>query len=164
MTTTTEWPKMRQTSYALAVFLLSVIAADVRPALAARCDTVQPALGRWELVDILRRGGFSGIIDEYMEINRVGNIKIEEVCFTIFVYSRGAETPPGTDFRTATRLVVIRDYTYVGMYDLFRLPLRIINYAVIFPGPKEAGNRIVFSRNGPPKEVYLHGTNRELFK
>src|ERR1043166_3120741 len=43
-----------------------------RIAMAVRCDTNEPALGRWELISALRRDAFSNTLDEYTELTRVG--------------------------------------------------------------------------------------------
>jgi hypothetical protein len=146
------------------LWLLWCLFVGPPPAFALRCDANEPALGRWELIQILRQGGFSNGIDEYMELKRLGNIKTGEKCFTLFVYTRESQSAPATNLHYTARLLVIREYEYLGMYSMDTLPTGIRQNTVEFPIPEKWGNRIVFDKNGPPQKIHLDGEFRELFK
>jgi hypothetical protein len=135
-----------------------------RPVHAITCDATHTAIGRWEIINILRRDGFSGIIDEYMELKRFGHIQVREACFIIVVYQREFQSAPETNPHYAARLILIKNYEYVGMYAIDESPTRIRGNTIEFPGNKELGNSIVLNRNDVPQKIRLNGEFRELFK
>ena len=146
-------------------FAGSLFLTDSQQAFGAWCEANYPALGRWELIHILRDGSFSGVLDEYVDLRRIGNIRFkDDTCFTLFLYSRSAASSPGTNVQGAMRLLVIRNYEYIGMYALDDPPVRIRENKLEFKAPKDWGNVIEFTKNGPPEKIHLQGEFRTLFK
>jgi hypothetical protein len=146
------------------MFVILVISLLVNSAfaIASTCDANHPALGRWELVNILKRNGFSNVIDEYTELKRVGNIRVADSCLTLFVYSR--EFQAGSNLHEVKRLLVFRNHEYIGMYAIDDVPKGLNGNILEFPGSTEEGNSIVFSSEVPPEKIYLDGEIRRLFK
>ena len=130
----------------------------------ASCDEVSHAFGRWELVNILRRGKFSGGLDEFVDFKRVGNIPLADTCFTLILYSREAASGPGTNVHGVKRLLVFREHEYLGMYSVDGPPVRIRGNIVVFAGPLNTRDSIEFSKNGPPAEALIQGEPRMFFK
>jgi hypothetical protein len=147
------------------LFLSSILLLNAQSSLAVNCDSHDVPVSRLELVEILRRDGFSGVLDEYADLKPFGWLKAGDACFVLVVYETAFRTPGG-NVHGAMRLLVIRDYSYLGMYDIYdyERPARIRGNTVEFPGPKFSGNSITFTKNGPPDKVFLHGRTRELFK
>jgi hypothetical protein len=134
------------------------------PAFGLKCDETEPAFTRWALVQTLRHDGFPDrMLNEYVELIRVGNIKVNEsTCFTLYVYD--VEFHHGT--RQTTRLLVLKNSSYVGMYpiDDVDLPIGIFGNMLIFPDTGKNTNRIVFDRDEPPEEIDVDGTTKTIMR
>src|SRR4051794_15907038 len=97
--------------------LLSVCASlsclSASPALASRCDDKDPAFTRRSVVAIFKRDGISIPIDLRGKLNRLGNIKIGETCYTIYTYEFDFEAASNTQH--TARVLVLRERKYIGM-------------------------------------------------
>lgn len=138
----------------------------VRPTVANDCDTNTRQFNREEVFQILRSDGFSGVLDENVELSKIGAIEAEAVCLRLFVYVYTTETyggPMGAR-RMTKRLLILTPYHYLGMYAIDELPIRIADNKVEFPGREAVGNVIVFESAIPPKTIFLDGEQKSLFK
>jgi hypothetical protein len=134
-----------------------------RAALALRCDAKEPFFSRLDLIETLRKGQFSNALDVYTDFTRVGNIKVnEKTCFTFYYYAR--EFPAASSIHYSTRLLVFKNWDYVGMYNADgSLTPEIQGNAVIFPEEVEL-RKTVFDKDDPPRKVYINGAWHSLFK
>jgi hypothetical protein len=150
------------------IFRVSLYALAVGPclqpkaALALRCDAKEPFFSRLDLIETLRQGRFSNALDVYTDFTRVGNVKVnEKTCFTFYYYAR--EFPAASSIHYSTRLLVLKNWDYVGMYDADASPTpEIQGNAVIFP--EEESWKTVFDKNDPPRKIYVNGAWHSLFK
>jgi hypothetical protein len=87
-------------------------------------------------------------------------------CFVIFLYTAESRSAPGVEAHLAARLLVLRDYKYLGSYQLDNenMPTRIRGNKVEFPGMTKDLNFVPFSEAGPPREVWLNGETRTFRK
>ena len=124
-----------------------------------RCTTKDVPISRLELVDILRRDGFSLPLEVQDEFKRLGEISVGKSCFVIFLYTSSYRSAPGNNVHFAARLLVLRDYKYLGRYtvDNENMPTGIKGNRVEFPGMTKDRNVVVFSEDGPPAEMWLNG-------
>lgn len=147
--------------------LLTLLLHGMARAAASVCSPTNVHISRLELIEILRRDGFSLPLNIQDEFARLGEIQIGKSCFVNFLYtSEYRPGGPGTNLHFAARLLVLRDYKYIGMFQLDNenLPKRIRGNRVEFPGEGKADNFIAFSVDGPPKTVWLNGEMREFIK
>jgi hypothetical protein len=152
-----------KTKYLVLVFLASLIFLQARPALALRCDETEPKFSRYGLVWTLKEEGFSNALDVYVEFQRLGNIKVnEQTCFTFYYYTR--EFPAASNVHYSTRLLVFKNWNYVGMYgtDGSKTP-EIDGNAIVFRGEFESW-KTAFDQDDPPIKVYIQGKSRSLLK
>ncbi len=153
--------------FALCFVLWAILFQSTTQAAAPGCSSRGIPISRLELIEILRRDSFSLPLQIQDEFTRLGEIQMARSCFVIFLYtSEYRPGGPGTNLHFAARLLVLRDYKYLGMYQLDNenLPKRIKGNRVEFPGTEKAGNVVVFSESGPPKTVWLNGEVREFVK
>lgn len=154
-------------SKSISVLLLSAaisLLIGTPRAFALKCDETTPKFTRWDLVETLRRGGFPNVmLNEYVELNRVGNIKVNEAtCFTLYIYdvlfNRGT--------RETKRLLVIKNESYIGMYPIDNLadPIGLFGNELVFPDTFGIENKVVFDREEPAEEIYLGGAMQILMK
>ena len=149
-------------------FQVSVLAIVIglcfesRAAVALRCDAKEPFFSRLDLIETLRQDRFSNALDVYADFTRVGNIKVnEKTCFTFYYYAR--EFPAASSIHYSTRLLVFKNWDYVGMYDADgSLTPQIEGNAVIFP--EEEPWKTVFDKDDPPQKIYVNGAWHSLFK
>lgn len=136
---------------------------QARPAFALKCDETEPQFSRWDLVHLLRRDGFPITLNEYVELKRIGNVKLNDgVCFTIYTYE--LEFNRGT--RVTKRLLLLRNWSYIGMYpiDDVDAPLGVFGNAIVFPKSGGVENKVVFDGEEPADEIFLGGTMQILMK
>src|ERR1051325_1570593 len=132
----------------------------------AGCTAKDVPISRLELVEILRRDGFSGPLRAESDFKRLGEIAVGKSCFVIFLYTVEFRSAPGVETYFSARLLVLRDYDYHGSYrlDNENMPTRIRGNRVEFPGMTKDRNFVPFSEAGPPREVWLNGETREFRK
>ena len=154
-------------SKSASVLLLSVaitLVIGTPPVFALKCDETTPNFSRWELVETLRRDGFPNVmLNEYVELRRVGNIRVNDrVCFTIYTYE--LEFNRGT--RVTRRLLLLKNWTYIGMYPIDNLddPIGLFGNELVFPDAHGIETKVVFDREEPAKEIYLGGVRRIFMK
>jgi hypothetical protein len=144
-------------AFACLVFL------QARAALALRCDEKEPKFSRYELVWTLKKEGFSNALDAYVDFERLGNIKVnEKTCFTFYYYTR--EFPAASNVHYSTRLLVFKNWNYVGMYGTdgdTKLAVKGTAVVVSGDGPTQ---EIIFDKDEPPRKVYIGEAWRRLFK
>jgi len=155
--------RLLKTSFiVLAIMLQSLVDAALPP----RCTARDTAISRFELVEVLQRDGFSLDLEVQDEFKKLGEISVGRSCFVIFLYTSEYRSAPGTNPHFAARLLVLRDYEYLGMYQLDNenMPTRIRGNRVEFPGMTKDRNFVPFSEAGPPREVWLNGDTRVFRK
>ncbi len=158
--------KIIRNPYSLLFLLASALFVDARLALVGTCDAGTRVYDRREVMAILRSGGFSGVLDNDVELRRIGAIKAGNSCLTLFVYLRVTKSrggPMGAR-HMAKRLLVLSKSKYLGMYVIDELPTNVTGNVVEFPGEKAEGNSIVFDTDIPPEKIFLDGEVRRLFK
>ncbi len=152
----------------LAITLVSLALTLQSPAYSAapRCNANDIRISRLELVDILRHDGFSIPLEVQDEFKRLGEISIGTSCFVIFLYTTTRRSAPGVEAHFSALLLVLRDWKYLGSYQLDNenMPTRIRGNRVEFPGMRKDRNFVPFSEAGPPREVWLNGETREFKK
>jgi len=153
---------MSKISLAMLFTLLSLFQAGV--ALALRCDETEPRFSRYGLVWTLKKEGFSNALDAYVEFERLGNIKVnEQTCFTFYYYMR--EFPAASNVHYSTRLLVFKNWNYVGMYGTDGdTKLTVEGNAILISGGGGPAEKIVFDKDKPPREIDVNGISRTLFK
>src|SRR5690242_18467269 len=92
-----------------------------------QCTAKDTAISRFELVETLQHDGFSLPLYPQDEFKRLGQISIGKSCFVIFLFTREFRSAPGTNPHGVALLLVLRDYEYLGMYQLDNenMPTRI---------------------------------------
>lgn len=145
---------------------IAIIPRGLSHAVQHRCTANDIHISRLELVDILRRDGFSLDLEVQDEFKRLGEISVGKSCFVIFLYTSEYRSSPRTNIHVTARLLVLHDYKYLGMYQLDNenMPTRIRGNRVEFPGMEKDRNVVIFSEIGPPSEVWLNGEMREFTK
>ena len=104
---------------------------------------------------ILRTQGFPAPLDrEHSTINLIGNIKQGSRIYSVYFY----EGWFGQAHRGINRILVILDRrTFLGDYATTAArDCRIHGQAVVCK-TDYPGNRIQFTKNGPPREIWLDG-------
>jgi hypothetical protein len=139
---------------------------DNHIAMAGDCNTLNSEFNRGEVFKLLRSGGFSGVLNQKIELNKVGEVKIGNTCLNLFVYVHTSKTKRGSTGaqHMAKRLFILSKSHYLGMYTLDEIPTRLTGKTLEFPGEKDEGNTIVFDSETPPEKIYLNGEVRKLFK
>ena len=152
--------------YCITFVGILIVLQSLALAAAPRCTAEDVPISRLELVDILRRDGFSIPLEVQDEFKRLGEISVGKSCFVIFLFTSERRPAPGTEAHFGARLLVLRDYKYLGMYllDNENMPTRVRGSRVEFPGMTRDRNVVIFAENGPPREVWLHGAMREFTK
>jgi hypothetical protein len=146
--------------------LAAIFVANTSYQAAPGCNARNVPISRLELIEILRRDGVLVTFEVQDEFNRIGEIQTGKSCFVIFLYTKEYKAGPTSNPHFMARLLILRDYKYLGSYQLDseNLPTRIIGSTIEFPGMERGRNVIVFSESGPPKEVWLHGEIRTFVK
>jgi hypothetical protein len=131
-----------------------------------QCSADTVPISRLELIEILRHDGFSLSLRVESDFKRLGEISVGKSCFVIFLYTVEFRSAPGVEAHLAARLLVLRDYKYIGSYQLDNenMPTRIRGNRVEFPGMTKDRNFVPFSEAGPPRNVWLNGATREFAK
>ncbi len=113
-----------------------------------------------EINSILKRDGFSGIIDDNANIEFLGDIKNAFEQVHIYYYSREFG-----NHRLAQRLLFINHKKkYIGMFDIYDKPNNLNGDTILFDYREDIGNTIKLTNKGVPLRVYLDGDVLELFK
>ncbi|MCG7537890.1 hypothetical protein [Pseudoalteromonas sp. OOF1S-7] len=104
---------------------------------------------------------FSGILDGREKIELIGGVSHLDFNYCIYFYAREFGNR-----RLAKRLVILdgNDGRYVGMFDVNDKPKGIVGNSIIFDYHDDLGNKIVVGPSGFPKNTYLDGEPKELFK
>jgi hypothetical protein len=117
---------------------------------------------------MLRDDGFPGVmINEYVDLTPLGNIKVNDrTCFTLYVYDTDFSAAPTSSPHNVRRLLVIKNWSYVGMYPIDDVedPVGIFGNEVIFPDTGKQQNKIRFDDDDPPGQVQLSGTTIRFMK
>jgi hypothetical protein len=150
----------------LLVTIIMMLQSLAHTAAPPQCTAKDTAISRFELVEILQRDSFSLPLYPQDEFNRLGEISVGKSCFVIFLFTTEFRSAPGTNPHFAARLLVLRDWKYLGMYQLDNenMPTRIRGNRVEFPGMTKDRNFVPFSEAGPPQEVWLNGETRTFRK
>lgn len=148
----------------LGIITLSLF--GMTPISARDCEPKSTDFNRGEVFRVLSAGGFSGVLNQKVQIIKIGAIKIEDTCLNLYVYTLTSESKGGSEGarHMAKRLLILSNTEYLGMYAIDELPKGLIGNTLEFSGSTEAGNRIVFSNELPPEKIYLDGEVRRLFK
>jgi hypothetical protein len=132
---------------------------------ASECDVKSTDFDRNNVFKILRDGGFSGVLNQSLKLRKVGAIKIKNTCMKLFVCTQTWKPEGSTgSIHMVKALLILSNTKYLGFYAIDELPIRLVGNVLEFPGPKEYGNSIVFSKETPPAKIYLDGEVRRLFK
>jgi hypothetical protein len=150
----------------ITVVVIALMLQSLANAAAPRCNANDIRISRLELIEILRHDGFSLPLRVESDFKRVGEIQVGKSCFVIFLYTVEFRSVPGVEAHLAARLLVLRDYRYLGMYQLDNenMPTGITGSRVEFPGMTKDRNFVPFSESGPPRKVWLNGEIREFTK
>jgi hypothetical protein len=155
---------MAKSASALLLSAAIALLLQAEPALALKCDETEPQFSRWELVHTLRRDGFPEVmVNEYVELNRIGNIKVNDgVCFTFYSYK--VEFNRGT--RVTKRLLLLKNWSYIGMYpiDDVEYPIGVFGNTIVFLDSAGVENKAVFDKEKPADEIYLGGAPQTFMK
>jgi hypothetical protein len=151
---------------AITLVVIALMPHTLVHAATPRCTAKDIPISRLELVDILRRDGFSLELEVQDEFKRLGEISAGKSCFVIFLYTSEYRSAPRVEAHFTARLLILRDYEYLGMYQLDNenMPTRIRGNRVEFPGMTKDRNFVPFSEAGPPPKVWLNGETREFTK
>ena len=133
---------------------------------ASRCDDKEPVFNRTRLTQILRRDHLSVPIDKQVELKHVGNIKVNtEICFSFYMYESEVSSGPESNPHYTARLLIIKNGRYIGMYIVDQPPILVVNgNTILFLGEEKWGNKIVFDKSDPPRQIHLRGEFRDLVK
>lgn len=155
-------PKMmvRSLIFWLAVFLIG----QTCPVNAQNCDVSATDFDRKDLIESLKQGGFSGVINQKAIFNKTGAILVSGNCYEIYIYEYSFKPEGGIAIHFAQRLLIVSGNAYVGKYDVEDAPARIKGNVIEFNYDEEIGNKIIFEENGPPSKVYLNGETNYLDK
>src|SRR5258706_7329635 len=145
--------------FGMTFIVVAMMLQGLAHAAAQRCTANDVPISRLELVDILREAGSSLTLRVQDEFKRLGEISVGKSCFVIFLYTSEYRSAPGAKAHFAARLLVLRDYAYLGMYriDNENMPMGIKGNRVEFPEMTKDRNVVVFSEDGPPAEMWLNG-------
>ena len=148
------------------IVLVTMLQSPSDAAAPPRCTAKDTAISRFELVEVLQHDDFSLDLEVQDEFKRLGEISVGKSCFVIFLYTSEYRSAPRTNPHFTARLLVLRDYKYLGSYQLDNenMPTRVRGNRVEFPGMTRDRNVVIFAENGPPREVWLHGAMREFTK
>jgi len=82
-----------------------------------------------------------------------------------FLYTKEYRAGPTSNPHFMARLLILRDYKYLGSYQLDseNLPTRIIGSTIEFPGMERGRNVIGFSESGPGKTPRTQNRSRLIF-
>jgi hypothetical protein len=130
------------------------------------CEPKGTDFNRGEIFRVLKAGGFSGVLNQKVQLTKIGAIEIKNTCLNLYVYTFTSESKGGPKGarHMATRLLILSNTEYLGMYPIDELPTGLVGNTLEFPGSTEEGNSIVFSNEVPPEKIYLGGEVRRLFK
>jgi hypothetical protein len=147
------------------LFISATIFVTASSALASRCDEKEPTFTRQALIRILSRDRLSIPIDKRGELKRVGNIRVNErTCLSFYTYELEFSSAPGTNPHTIARLLVIKNSRYIGMYIIDQPPILLNGNTILFFGEEKWGNKLIFDKEDPPKQIHLDGEFRDLVK
>lgn len=147
------------------LFISAYILFAASFALASKCDEKEPTFTRQALIRIFSRDRLSIPIDKRGELKRVGNIKVNErTCLSFFTYELEFSSAPGTNPHYIARLLVIKNSRYIGMYIIDQPPILLNGDTMLFFGEEKWGNKLIFDKKDPPKQIHLNGEFRDLIK
>lgn len=159
---------MPKRAYVALIVVILGIFIDASALLALQCDKADRRFTRWTLVHMLRDDGFPEVmINEYVDLTPLGNIKVNETtCFTLYVYETEFSAASTSSPHNVKRLLVIKNWSYVGMYPIDDVydAIGIFGNEVVFPDTGKQTNKIRFDRDDPPGEIELSGTKLRLMK
>jgi hypothetical protein len=159
---------MSKQAYLILISAVLGLFIEASAVFALTCDKTDRRFSRWALVHMLRHDGFPEVmINEYVDLSALGNIKVnEDTCFTLYVYDTEFSAGRGSSPHGVRRLLVIKNWSYVGMYPIDDVdePIGIFGNEVIFPDTGKNKNKIRFDREDPPREIQLSGATLRLMK
>lgn len=118
---------------------------------------------RAKLFDILRKGGFTNVLNRAVIMKKIGEIPVDGTCLQIFLYAYRHSTG-SLAVHQLTLLILTSGSEYLGVYTLDEYPLRLNGNVLEFPGDAADGNTITFDSKTPPAKVYRNGYPRKLWK
>ena len=151
-------------SYTKNIALILLICIATSCSAFANGNVPENDFDRYEVFQILKADGFSGVLNQKVILNKIGDVKNGETCFNLFSYRYNFTPKGGSAEHMANRLLILSNSHYLGMYSIDELPVNISGNILEFPGNKNEGNTIVFNGGTPPNKIYLDGEVRELFK
>jgi hypothetical protein len=150
-------PLLRQRPLLLALLLLCCTAVSAR----AQSCAGRP-LSRAELGRALRRGAWTGVLDDSATVRRVGCLSGARRGEVLSFYDYERVWGSG---RQSTRLIAISNLRgYLGMYAVSDPPSSIRGNRIVFPYPAEHGNVIALRAGTLPRQVLIDGEPLTLFR
>lgn len=137
-----------------------LLGCTVPPARGQAC-VASPEVPRAELASVLRRGGFSGVLDDSASVRRAGCLRGGGEELSVYYYERVW----GSARRMTARLIVVSNVAgYLGMYAVPGPPGAVHEDRIVFPVPEEHGNVIAVRGGKLPRQVLIDGEALHLFK
>jgi hypothetical protein len=144
-------------------FLLLVpllLGCTALPARGQSC-VASPELPRAELASALKRGGFSGVLDDSASVRLAGCLRGAGEELSVYYYERAW----GSARHMTARLVVVSNVAgYLGMYAVSGPPSAVHAGRIVFPGPEKDGNVIALHDGRPPRNVLIDGEPLGFFR
>ena len=148
---------------ALVASIILAMSADAALAHQPRClKGLRPAL---------EKGGFSGSVDcqkDQLAIRHVGRVRKHGRTFEVYS-NRYRLKPPCSEcaIRGGQRIIFMERGRYVGQYksDFVKVTIRSGNLVLVPINPKSGRPvNVVFTRDGPPKRLWVDNEVVQLFK
>jgi hypothetical protein len=132
----------------------------VLPAHGQAC-VASPEVPRAELASVLKRGGFSGVLDDSASVRLAGCLRGAGEELRVYYYERVS----GSARRMTSRLIAVSNVSgYLGMYAVSGPPSAVREDRIVFPVPEEHGNVIAVRDGKLPRQVLIDGELLDLFK
>jgi hypothetical protein len=122
------------------------------------------SMANGRLWDLLSKQGFTSPLDAGTSIQKLGRIYAGGHAYEIYYYNHINTHPSGDPHGTQELVILIDKHRYIGSYLIDDKPIGISGRAVIFSAPASTGNRIPFTKRGPPSRVTIDGSPLELSK
>jgi len=130
----------------------------------ARATVLGPA-DKARLLDSLRRQGFNGTTDpaDVWKLALIGQIRAGGKTYRIYEYEWSEAHPRADTAHGGEELIVVSSSgDYVGSYVSDVDVIKVKGKDILFKCPRSEGDRIEFTKDGPPKHVWFNGQVEEL--
>jgi hypothetical protein len=115
-----------------------------------------------QIRSVLKKQGFSGLLNRDASISRLGKLDCSGTTFSIYYYNWGDSKPP----HHGNQRIILLDSSnhYLGFYFVSDPPSRVTREALFFNYLDADGNVIRCDKNGLPASVHLNGSDAPIEK